>query len=79
MTLRDRADSQPTLATIDVPTLVVVGEEDALTPPADAADLEDGIERSRLVRIPEVGHLTPLEAPDEFTKALLSFLAGVSS
>lgn len=78
MTLRDRADSRPTLATIDVPTLVVVGEEDSLTPPADAADLEDGIERSRLVRIPDVGHLTPLEAPDEFTKALLSFLAGVS-
>jgi 3-oxoadipate enol-lactonase len=79
MTLRDRPDSRPTLATIDAPTLVIVGEEDALTPPQDAAELEDGIERARLVRLPDVGHLTPLEAPDEFTESLLSFLAEVSS
>jgi 3-oxoadipate enol-lactonase len=74
LTLRDRVDSRPTLETIDVPTLVIVGEEDALTPPQDAAELEDGIERARLVRIPNVGHLTPLEAPEEFSTALLSFL-----
>jgi 3-oxoadipate enol-lactonase len=79
LTLRDRPDSRPTLPTIDVPTLVIVGEEDALTPPQDAADLEDGIKRARLVRIADVGHLTPLEAPDEFTESLLSFLAEVSS
>jgi 3-oxoadipate enol-lactonase len=79
LTLRDRVDSRPALATIDVPTLVIVGEEDALTPPQDAAELEDGIERARLVRIPNVGHLTPLEAPDEFTEALLSFLREVSA
>jgi pimeloyl-ACP methyl ester carboxylesterase len=78
MTLRDRPDSRPTLATIDVPALVIVGELDSLTPPSDAGELEDGIERARLVRIPDVGHLTPLEAPEEFTKALLSFLAEVS-
>jgi 3-oxoadipate enol-lactonase len=78
LTLRDRADSRPTLSTIDVPTLVIVGEEDALTPPQDAAELEDGIARSRLVQIPDVGHLTPLEAPAELSEALLSFLAEVS-
>ena len=74
MTLRDREDSTSTLATIDVPTLVVVGEEDALTPPSDAADLEDGIRLARLVRMPGAGHLTPLEQPQEFNRALLSFL-----
>ena len=74
LTLRDRVDSRPTLETIDVPTLVIVGEEDSLTPPQDAAELEEGIERARLVRIPNVGHLTPLEAPEEFSSALLSFL-----
>jgi pimeloyl-ACP methyl ester carboxylesterase len=74
MTLRDRDDSTATLATIDVPTLVVVGEEDALTPPSDAANLEDGIRLARLVRMPGAGHLTPLEAPGEFTESLLSFL-----
>jgi pimeloyl-ACP methyl ester carboxylesterase len=78
LTLRDRPDSRPTLATIDVPTLVIVGEEDALTPPTDAAELEEGIKRARLVRIPDVGHLTPLEAPSAFTDSLLSFLEEVS-
>jgi pimeloyl-ACP methyl ester carboxylesterase len=79
LTLRDRGDSRPTLESIDVPTLVIVGEEDALTPPQDAAELEEGIERARLVRIPNVGHLTPLEAPEEFNGALLTFLDEVGS
>jgi 3-oxoadipate enol-lactonase len=78
MTLRDREDSTATLATIDVPTLVVVGEEDALTPPSDAAELEDGIRLARLVRMPGAGHLTPLEQPEEFSRALLSFLDEVA-
>jgi 3-oxoadipate enol-lactonase len=78
-TLRDREDSTATLATIDVPALVVVGEEDALTPPSDAADLEEGIRRARLVRIPAAGHLTPLERPEEFNRAFLSFLQEVAS
>lgn len=75
--LRDRPDSSPTLATIDVPTLVVVGEEDALTPPSDADELEEGIRRARLVRIPGAGHLAVLERPGEFERALLGFLAQV--
>jgi 3-oxoadipate enol-lactonase len=78
MTLRDRDDSTATLATIDVPVLVVVGEEDALTPPSDAAELEDGVRLARLVRLPGAGHLTPLEQPDEFNRALLSFLDEVT-
>jgi pimeloyl-ACP methyl ester carboxylesterase len=79
MTLRDRDDSTTTLATIDVPTLVVVGEEDALTPPRDAAELEDGIRLARLVQMPGAGHLTPLEQPEEFNRALLSFLDEVAT
>jgi 3-oxoadipate enol-lactonase len=75
LTLRDRVDSSPTLAMIDVPTLVIVGEEDVLTPPEAAAELEDGITRARLVRVPNVGHLTPLEAPEEFNEAVLGFLS----
>jgi 3-oxoadipate enol-lactonase len=78
MTLRDRDDSTPTLPTIDVPVLVVVGEEDALTPPSDAAELEDGIRLARLVRMAGAGHLTPLEQPEEFNEALLSFLDEVA-
>jgi 3-oxoadipate enol-lactonase len=78
-TLRDRPDSHPTLPTIAVPTLVVVGEDDELTPPSDAGELEEQIRRARLVRIPGAGHLTPLERPDEFNEALLTFLQEVAS
>jgi 3-oxoadipate enol-lactonase len=77
--LRDRPDSRATLATIDVPTLVVVGEEDALTPPSDADELEEGIRRSRLVRLAGAGHLAVLERPEEFNRALLAFLDSVVS
>jgi 3-oxoadipate enol-lactonase len=78
-TLRDRSDSHATLPTIDVPVLVVVGEEDKLTPPSDADELEEQIRRARLVRIPGAGHLTPLERPEGFNEALLDFLQEVAS
>jgi 3-oxoadipate enol-lactonase len=73
-TLRDRPDSRSTLASIDVPVLVVVGEEDALTPPADSDALAAALPDARTVRIAGAGHLTPLERPDEFNDALLGFL-----
>jgi pimeloyl-ACP methyl ester carboxylesterase len=76
-TLRDRPDSRPTLATIDVPVLVVVGEEDELTPPADAEAMAEELVASRLVRLPGAGHLTPLERPGEVTRELLAFLEEV--
>lgn len=74
--LRDRPDSRETLETIDVPVLVVVGEEDALTPPSESEAMVAALPQARLERIAGAGHLTPLERPDEFNKALLDFLAG---
>ncbi len=75
--LRDRADSRPTLPTISVPTLVLVGEHDALTPPADAAAMAAAIPGARLVVvIPRAGHLSPLENPRAVNRALRDFLAG---
>ena len=50
--LRDRADSRPTLPTISVPTLVLVGEHDVLTPPADAAAMAAAIPGAHVVVIP---------------------------
>ncbi len=73
-TLRDRADSRETLATIDVPVLVAVGEDDALTPPADAENMAARIPGARLLRVAGAGHLAPLERPDEVTQALLELL-----
>jgi pimeloyl-ACP methyl ester carboxylesterase len=64
--LAARADSTPTLREIRVPTLVVVGEEDAITPRPDAEALQRGIAGSRLTVIPRAGHLSSLENPDEF-------------
>jgi pimeloyl-ACP methyl ester carboxylesterase len=72
-----RPDSTPLLASIDVPTLVVVGEEDGLTPPPNSESLHRGIRGSRLERIPEAGHLSSLERPDVFNKALDGFLRGL--
>lgn len=73
--LRDRPDRLPDLQAIRCPTLVVVGAEDALTPPSDAAAMASRIPGSRLVEIPGVGHLPPLEEPEAFAAAVLPFFA----
>jgi 3-oxoadipate enol-lactonase len=70
-----RPDSTPLLATIDVPTLVIVGAEDALTPPSEANALYEAIPGCRLVEIPGAGHLANLDAPEEFNAAMDEFLA----
>jgi pimeloyl-ACP methyl ester carboxylesterase len=72
-----RADSTPTLATIDVPTLVVVGDEDVLTPPSEAEILRAGIRGSRLEVIEQAGHVSNLERPAAFNHVLSEFLASL--
>jgi pimeloyl-ACP methyl ester carboxylesterase len=69
-----RPDSTPLLAQIDVPTLVLVGAEDALIPPSEAQALHAGIAGSRLVEIPGAGHLSNLENPEVFNAAVEEFL-----
>jgi pimeloyl-ACP methyl ester carboxylesterase len=71
--MKGRADSTADLATIDVPTLVVVGENDGLTPPEAARKIHEHVRGSRLVVIPEAGHLSNLESPDAFNGALGEF------
>jgi pimeloyl-ACP methyl ester carboxylesterase len=73
-TIRDRRDSRPDLPGLDVPALVVVGEDDVLTPPAEAEAMASALPHARLVRIPGAGHLPPLETPAEFRASLLAFL-----
>jgi len=70
-----RPDSTATLSTIKVPTLVVVGEEDTLTPPPLSVEMHKAISGSELVRIPEAGHMPNLEQPAAFNAALTTFLA----
>ena len=75
--LATRADSTPTLREIRVPTLILVGEEDTITPPAEAKALQRGIAGSRLATIPRAGHLANLENADEFNRPLRAFLDGL--
>ena len=72
-----RPDSTPTLATIDVPTLVLVGAADALTPPSAARILHEGIRGSTLVEFPGASHLSNLDTPTAFTSALTTWLERV--
>ena len=73
--LSNRPDSTPDLAGIRYPSLIVVGAEDALTPVADAEAMDQRMARSTLVKLPDAGHLSNLESPDAFSKALGDFLA----
>ena len=75
--IRDREDSRPTLATIAVPVLVVAGEEDQVAAASESEAMVRELPNARLVRIPGAGHLPPLEQPERFNAALLSFLAEV--
>jgi 3-oxoadipate enol-lactonase len=72
--LAARADSAPTLREIRVPTLVVCGAEDAITPLAESEALVRGIAGSRLEVVPQAGHLSSLENPEGFNGALRKFL-----
>lgn len=73
--LARRPDSVPLLSSITVPALVLVGEEDTLTPPSDARQMATQIPDSRMLILPEAGHLSNLENPKAFNTALRGFLA----
>jgi 3-oxoadipate enol-lactonase len=75
--LRDRPDSTPVLNTIAVPTLVLVGSDDALTPPALAEGMAAKLPKAQLVKIPGAGHLSNLEDPAAFNAAVRGFLAAI--
>jgi len=72
-----RVDSTDTLATIDVPTLIVVGAEDVLTPPSEAEIMHEAIRGSRLEVIEHAGHVSNMERPAAFNHVLSEFLASL--
>jgi pimeloyl-ACP methyl ester carboxylesterase len=69
-----RPDSLELLTTIDVPTLVIVGEHDQLTPPTDSEAMLARLPNARLERIDMAGHMSNLENPDQFNDVLLEFV-----
>ena len=74
--LLTREDYRPLLPQIRCPTLVVVGEADAITPLPMAEEMARGIPGARLEVVKESGHLTTLERPAETTALLQAWLAG---
>ena len=69
-----RPDSAPDLPTIDVPTAVIVGEADAITPLANSKTMADAIPGASLSVIPDAGHISNIEAPEAFEKAIRAWL-----
>jgi len=73
--IMSRPDSRPILASIRCPTLVLVGDADVATPPELNKEIADGIPGSKLVTIPDSGHLTAIEQPDAVNAALSDWLS----
>lgn len=72
-TYMNRPDARSVLATIDVPTLVLIGDSDQIVPPPHARENAAAIPNARFVEIPECGHLSALEQPDALTAALVAW------
>ncbi len=77
MAMAGRPDFLPLLKDIACPTLVLVGEQDQATPPADARTIADGITGAQLQFIPGAAHLSNLEQPEEFNRAVAEFVGSL--
>jgi pimeloyl-ACP methyl ester carboxylesterase len=73
--IMNRVDSRPLLPTIRCPALVLVGDEDAATPPALSHEMAAAIPGARLVTIAACGHLSTMERPEAVTKELVAWMS----
>ena len=78
LAMRDRADSVADLASIDVPTLVLHGANDALMPLETGMAITSKIEGARFIEIPHAGHMAPIENPDVVNKGIREFLLALN-
>ncbi len=69
-----RIDSRPSLSAVAVPSLIICGEQDALTPPDIAQEMAELIPNSELLLLPDCGHLATLEAPEIVTEKMCAWL-----
>jgi YbgC/YbaW family acyl-CoA thioester hydrolase len=78
--LKERPDSFPLLPTLgNIPVLVLVGDDDQITPRDRAQAMADAIPGARLVVVPGAGHLTPMEQPETTNRVLTEFLEAVTA
>lgn len=75
----DRFDKMNEIDRIALPTLIVCGEDDKLTPIKYSQYMKDRIQNARLVIIPDAGHSVMLEKPEELNEALRSFISDLRS
>lgn len=75
--LAERAETCSSLSEIDIPTLIICGREDVVTPLEQSEFMHDHIKGSKLKVIDKAGHVSNLEQPDEFNKHLLDFLTTI--
>jgi 3-oxoadipate enol-lactonase len=72
--MKNRPDATSLLPSVQCPALVITGAEDTLIPQAEAEAMTKLLPRAQLVTIPAAGHMSNLEAPDEFSGVLRGFL-----
>lgn len=72
--IAERPDSSALLPTLNIPALVIVGEEDPITPPADAERMAGLLPRSRLVKIADAAHLSNVQQSEVFNRAVTAWL-----
>ena len=72
--MAERADAQPWLATINCPALLLVGEQDVISTPAEMSEIASALPHATFRVIPDAGHLAPLENPQATNEAIRSFL-----
>jgi pimeloyl-ACP methyl ester carboxylesterase len=75
--MAEREDYRPRLADIDVPTLVICGEKDVISPPKEMQEIAASIPGAKYVEIPGASHLAPLEKPEPVNQAMAEFLASL--
>ncbi len=72
--MRDRPDSTPTLAKIQTPALVIAGADDQFFPKSEFENMARALPHSQLELLPDAGHLSNLEQPGLFNRAVREFL-----
>jgi 3-oxoadipate enol-lactonase len=79
LALAARTDATPSLSKIGVPTMILVGELDVITPPSASQAMHERIPHSEMHVIPHAAHMSNLENPEFFNEKLMTFLGRVSS
>lgn len=78
LAMLSRTDTTQSLSKINIPTLLICGEQDSLTPPAVMKEMFHKIPNAEFVEIENAGHMTPIENPEEVNKAIVKFLSKIN-